>query len=306
MEKQNHVKQYVVIILSMIFFSLSFIWFKVANVTYGPLTIVLFRLAISAIAVFGFNRITKNLTVPNKKDLKYLLLLAFFEPFLYFLGESYGLQYISATIAAAIIATIPLIAPFAAYIFFREKVSVKNVIGILISFLGVAIVIFNVGDGISASPIGILLQFGAVLAAVGYATVIQKISTRVNNLSIIFYQNLFGAIYFLPIWLIVEKNSFFASTFSWESMLAIIKLAILVSSVAYIFFAYSIRNLGIIKANMFTNTIPVFTAIFAWMILGDEFNAQKITGIIVVITGLFVAQWKSKKQYDGPDPIPFE
>ncbi len=306
MGKPSSLKQYVVIILSMVFFSLSFVWFKVANATYGPLTIVLFRLVISAIVVFGFIKLTKNLIVPKKKDLKYLLLLAFFEPFLYFMGESYGLQYISATIAAAIIATIPLVAPFAAYIFYRDKISIRNVIGILISFFGVTIVIFNISEGITASPIGVLLQFCAVLAAVGYTTVIQKISPRMNNLSIIFYQNMFGAIYFLPIWLIFEKDSFFAISFNWESMFAIIKLALLVSSLAYIFFTYSIRNMGIIKANMFANTIPVFTAIFAWIILGDELSVQKIIGITIVVSGLFIAQWKVKKQYNGPDPIPFE
>lgn len=306
MGKPSNLKQYVVIILSMVFFSLSFVWFKVANATYGPLTIVLFRLVISAIVVFGFIKLTKNLIVPKKKDLKYLLLLAFFEPFLYFMGESYGLQYISATIAAAIIATIPLFAPFAAYIFYRDKISIRNVIGILISFFGVTIVIFNISEGITASPIGVLLQFCAVLAAVGYTTVIQKISPRMNNLSIIFYQNMFGAIYFLPIWLIFEKDSFLAITFNWESMFAIIKLALLVSSLAYIFFTYSIRNMGIIKANMFANTIPVFTAIFAWIILGDDLSVQKIIGITIVVAGLFIAQWKVKKQYNGPDPIPFE
>lgn len=306
MGKPSSLKQYVVIILSMVFFSLSFVWFKVANATYGPLTIVLFRLAISAITVFAFIKLTKNLIVPKKKDLKYLLLLAFFEPFLYFMGESYGLQYISATIAAAIIATIPLVAPFAAYIFYRDKISIRNVIGILISFFGVTIVIFNISEGITASPIGVLLQFCAVLAAVGYTTVIQKISPRMNNLSIIFYQNMFGAIYFLPIWLIFEKDSFFAISFNWESMFAVIKLALLVSSLAYIFFTYSIRNMGIIKANMFANTIPVFTAIFAWIILGDDLSVQKIIGITIVVAGLFIAQWKVKKQYNGPDPIPFE
>ena len=290
----------------MIFFSLSFVWFKVANSTYGPLTIVLFRLAISAILGFVFNKLTRNLIVPDKKDLKYLLLLAFFEPFLYFMGESYGLQYISATVAAAIIATIPLFAPFAAYLFYREKVSIQNVIGIIISFLGVTIVIFNASEGLSASPIGISLQFCAVFAAVGYTTVMQKISPRINNLSIIFYQNFFGAIYFIPFWLIFEKDSFLATSFNRESMVAIIKLAILVSTTAYILFAYGIRNMGIIKANMFANTIPVFTAIFAWIILGDELNILKIAGIVIVVAGLFIAQGKVKKQYNGPDPIPFE
>lgn len=304
MQKQNPYKLYSAILLAMVCFALSFVWFKVANVSYGPLTIVLFRLLISSIILLIFTKLTKKLILPTKKDFKYLLLLTFFEPFLYFMGESYGLQYISSTVGAVIIATIPLVAPFAVLIFYKEKISLRNIIGIIISFLGVTIVVFELGMGITASPIGILLQFSAVFAAVGYTVVLQKISTNINNLSIILFQNIIGTIYFLPFWLIFEKSDFISTAFDTQAMLAIAYLAIFASTLAFIFFTYSIRHLGITKANMFTNTIPVFTAIFAWIILGDQLNLQKFFGIAVVIFGLFFAQMRLKKRYKGPDPIP--
>ncbi len=288
----------------MVCFALSFVWFKVANITYGPMTIVLFRLLISSVILFIFTKLSKRLILPDWKDFKYLLLLAFFEPFIYFMGESYGLQYISSTIGAVIIATIPLVAPFAAYLFYKEKITFRNIIGILISFFGVTIVIFEIGMGITASPLGILLQFCAVLAAVGYTVVLHKISNKINNLSIILFQNIIGSIFFLPLWLIFEKNRFLTTSFDQEAMLAILYLAIFASTFAFIFFTYSVRHLGITKANMFTNTIPVFTAIFAWIILGDQLTLQKFIGIVVVIAGLFFAQMRFKKRYDGPDPIP--
>ncbi|MDA3930725.1 MAG: DMT family transporter [Prolixibacteraceae bacterium] len=304
MQNKNSIKIYGAVILAMVCFALSFVWFKVANITYGPMTIVLFRLLISSVILFIFTKLSKRLILPDWKDFKYLLLLAFFEPFIYFMGESYGLQYISSTIGAVIIATIPLVAPFAAYLFYKEKITFRNIIGILISFFGVTIVIFEIGMGITASPLGILLQFCAVLAAVGYTVVLHKISNKINNLSIILFQNIIGSIFFLPLWLIFEKNRFLTTSFDQEAMLAILYLAIFASTFAFIFFTYSVRHLGITKANMFTNTIPVFTAIFAWIILGDQLTLQKFIGIVVVIAGLFFAQMRFKKRYDGPDPIP--
>lgn len=302
--KKNPVKVYVAVILSMACFALSFVWFKVANVTYGPLTIVLFRLLISSGILLVFTKLSKRLVLPNKSDFKYLLLLAFFEPFLYFMGESFGLQYLSPTVAAVIIATIPLVAPFAAYYFFKERITRKNLLGILLSFFGVTLVIFELGVGLTASPLGLFLQFTAVLSAVSYTVVLHKISARMNNISIILFQNIIGAVYFLPFWLIFEKNRVMATPFNREAMIAIVYLAVFASTLAFIFFTYSVRQFGITKANMFTNTIPVFTAIFAWLILGDVINLQKIIGIFVVIVGLFVAQISFKKQYVGPDPIP--
>jgi drug/metabolite transporter (DMT)-like permease len=306
MEKQNPIKLYSAIVLAMVCFSLSFVWFKVANVTYGPLTIVFFRLILSATILFIYAKLSKSLVIPDKKDFKYLLLLAFCEPFLYFMGESFGLQYISSTVAAVIIATIPLFAPIAGYIFYKEKINFRNFIGILISFSGVTIVIYEIGKGITASPIGVILQFSAVFSAIAYTVVLHKISNRMNNFSIIFFQNLLGAIYFLPLWFIFEKNRLVATPFDPKAMLAIIKLSVFASTVAFIFFSYSVRHMGITRSNIFVNVIPVFTAVFAWIILDDQLTLQKLIGIIVVIGGLFIAQLKFKKQYDGPDPIPFD
>jgi drug/metabolite transporter (DMT)-like permease len=304
MDKYKAFRVYTAVILAMVCFAMSFVWFKIANVSYGPITIVFARLVISTFILFIFTKISGRLVLPGKKDFKYLLLLALFQPFLYFMGESFGLQYLSSTVAAVIIATIPLVAPFAGYFFFKERVTIKNTLGILLSFLGVVLVIFELGVGLSASPKGVFLQFTAVLSAVAYTVVLHKISPKMNNISIILIQNALGALYFMPFWLIFEKNRVLATPFDKDAMIAILYLTVFASTLAFIFLTYSIRHLGVTKANMFTNTIPVFTAIFAWFVLGDTLSLQKIAGIIVVISGLFIAQTSFKKQYKGPDPIP--
>ena len=304
MSQPKPLKLYSAITLAMICFSLSFVWFKVANVTYGPLTIVLFRLVISAGIIGCFTLVTGRLTRPDKQDFKALLLLAFFNPFLYFMGESYGLRTLSPTVGAVIIGTIPLIAPFAGYFFHRENITFHHGLGILVSFAGVILVIYEIGMGLTASPVGVCLQFGAVLSAVGYTVVLHRISRRMNNISIIFFQGVIGAIYFLPFWLTLEARSFVNTPFDGSAMAAVFKLAMFASTVAFIFFTYSVRHLGITKSNMFVNLVPVFTALFAWMILGNVLTVQKVVGIVMVIAGLFVAQLNMGKTPKGPDPIP--
>jgi drug/metabolite transporter (DMT)-like permease len=304
MKEQSAAKLYGAVILAMMCFSLSFVWFKVANVSYGPLTIVLGRLLISSVILFFITRFSGRLVIPYKHDFKYILLLTFFEPFLYFMGESFGLQYIPSTVGAVIIATIPLFAPFASLIFFKEKITLKNISGIIISFIGVTLVIYEFGAGLSANPLGVLLQFSAVFSAIGYTVVLHKISSRMNNLSIILFQNIIGSVYFLPFWLIFESKRFVNTPFDPDAMLAIAELAIFASTLAFVFFTYSVRHMGVTKSNMFVNIIPVFTAIFAWFILGDILTFQKISGILLVIAGLFMAQVKFRKTYKGPDPIP--
>jgi drug/metabolite transporter (DMT)-like permease len=304
MEYQKPLKVYSAIVLSMLFFAISFVWFKVANVSYGPLTIVLSRLLISTIILFIFTKLTRKLVIPDKKDFKYLLLLTFFEPFLYFMGESFGLQYLSSTVASVIIATVPLVAPVAAFLFFKERITLKNLSGIIISFFGVTLVIIQFGVGMTASPLGVALQFGAVIAAVGYTVVLQNISDRMNTISIILFQNIIGSVYFFPFWFAFEKNRFFNTPPDWDAIMAIVYLAIFASTFAFIFITYSVRNLGIVKANMFTNMIPVFTAVFSWLILGEILDLQQGIGIAMVIGGLFIAQVSFKRLMKKHPPIP--
>ena len=290
-------------ILSMVFWSFSFVWIKIVYEAYGPLTTILFRLLISTGLLLAFTVMTRKLQKIQPGDLKLFLLLAFFEPFLYFMGESYGLLYVSSTVAAVIVATIPLFAPLTAWYFYKEKLSRSNLIGLIITFLGVSLVVLDTSFNFTASPLGVGLEFLAVMGALGYSSILKGISHRYNTYTIIAYQNLIGALFFMPFWLVFEFNDFTQIPFNEKAFGAIIKLAIFASTFAIILFTYSIRNIGINKSNVFINAIPVFVAIFAYFILGDQLNYHQMVGIDIVISGLFMEQINWKRKKNGTDPI---
>ncbi|MDP2113584.1 MAG: DMT family transporter [Bacteroidota bacterium] len=290
-------------ILSMIFWSFSFVWIKIVYEAYGPLTTILFRLIISTGLLLVFTILSRKLQKIKAGDLKLFILMAFFEPFLYFMGESYGLLYVSSTVASVIVATIPLFSPIAAWYFYKEKLSRTNLYGLVITFMGVSLVVLDSSFNFTASPLGISLEFLAVLGAIGYASVLKGLSHRYNTFTIITYQNMIGVLFFLPFWLGFEMKDFTQIPFHAKAFWAIVKLAIFASTFAFILFTYSVRNMGINKSNIFINIIPVFVAVFAYFILGDELNFHQMIGIAIVISGLFLAQinWKHKK--NGPNPI---
>lgn len=290
-------------LLSMIFWSFSFVWVKVVYEAYGPITTVLFRLLISAGLLLLFTSLTHKLQKIKKGDLKYFIALAFFEPFLYFMGESYGLKYVSSTVAAVIVATIPLFTPVIAWYFYKEKLSKTNIFGLFITFFGVSLVVLDTSFNFTASPLGVSLEFLAVAGAIGYASILKGISLRYNTFSIITYQNLIGAAFFLPVWLGFEAQEFTTIPFHAKAFWAIIKLAIFASTFAFILFTYSVRTLGINKSNIFINVIPVFVAIFAFLILGDQLNFHQMVGIAIVISGLFLAQINWKRKKNGTNPV---
>ena len=286
---------YLAVVFAMVFWAFSFVWVKEVYVAYGPLTTVFFRLIIATLLMLMYGWISKKLLKINRKDFRTFLLLAFFEPFLYFMGESFGLKYVSSTMGAIIIATIPLFSPIAASRFHGEKLSLRNFIGIILSFIGVGIVVFDDSLNFITSPLGIALEFLAVISAIAYTVVLKDLSHEYNATTIITYQNFIGIFFFLPFWLIFESKTLMTTSFNLPAFIAIVKLAIFASCLAFILYTYSLKNLGINNANIFINIIPVLTAIFAWYILDEPLTFRKMVGIAVVIAGLFIAQIRMKK-----------
>lgn len=278
------------------FWSFSFIWFKVAYQGYNPITVVIFRLTIAALLITIIAAFLKRLQKPSKEDFKLFVLMAFFEPFIYFLGESYGLKYVSSTVAAVIVATIPLISPVFAWYFFRERLKWMNVAGLAFSFFGVGLVVLNGSFQFNASPLGVGLEFIAVFAAIAYSIVLRKLVFKYNTMSIIAYQNIIGIVFFLPVWLVVDFNDFISRPFHPEAFQAIVFLAVFASTLAFVFFTQSIRQIGVNRSNTFINLIPVFVAILSYFILKESLGTQQIVGIFIVVMGLFLAQIRRKRK----------
>jgi drug/metabolite transporter (DMT)-like permease len=293
---KNKIGVYFSAATAMTMWALTFVWYKIVNETYPPFAIVFLRLLISCIIMLGIAAFNPVLQKLQRRDIPYFILLAFIYPTIYFLAESIGLTMIHASLGAVIISTIPLIVPVGAYLILKERVTLFNVLGILISFMGVLIVVLNRDLSISADPVGMLLMLVAVLCASGYTLMVKRLTERYNAYSITVYQNIFGTLMFLPLFLVFDFKEFIAADHSSRAILNLIYLAVFGSSLAFIFFNYSIKKIGATRTEVFSNLIPVITAVFAYFMLGEELGLKKVIGIAVVLTGLFLSQMRSRKK----------
>jgi drug/metabolite transporter (DMT)-like permease len=281
---------YLLAVLSMLFWGLSYVWFKIAVQWYEPLTIIFVRLILSGAFMILFMLLTRTWQKVKRAHLKYFLLISFTQPFCYFLGESFGLKFVSSTMASVIIATIPLFSPIAAHFLVREKASPMIIFGIAFSFVGILLMLFNPDLSLNAAPIGVFLLFVAVSSAVAYSVIIRKIPNEYNPVTIITFQNLMGAAYFLPLFLIFDFQHFITVKPNSELISAILLLSFFGSTLAYVFYIIVIKAIGVIKANIFTNLIPVFTGVTSYFVLKEEFTAPKVIGMILVMLGVIISQ----------------
>ena len=280
---------YIAAVLATLFWGFSFVWFKQAFLFYKPITVVFLRLIVASILLNIYIKISGKTQRIARQDFKLFLLLAFFEPFCYFLGESFGLTFVSATVGAIIIATIPLFTPFFTYFLIKEKITIYGVLGLIISFFGVLLIVIRDYSGASTIK-GVILMFIAVFSAISYGVLVKKLTVRYSGFTIVKWQNLIGMIYFLPVFFIFEFTHFLSVKPNLSVIILILKLAIFASTLAFILITYVIKKIGLINANIFANLIPVFTAVIAYFILKESFDLKKIIGISVVICGLFISQ----------------
>ncbi len=275
----------------MLFWSCSFIWVKIVYAHhYRPIMTIFLRLVISSIILTVAIKLMKKGQKIDKKDYGKFLLLALTQPFCYFIGESFGLTMISSTIAAVIISTLPVLTPIFSFLFVKEKISFLNFFGLIISFAGIMLMVFNQDFTFDASPLGVSLEFFAVASAIAYAIVVKKLTNKYSSFTIIKAQNILGAIYFMPLFFIFDFKYFISIPLDTDLVYSMLMLAVFASSGAYILYIPVVRELGINKANMFTNLIPVFTAILSFFILSETFNFNKIIGIVIVVAGVSLSQ----------------
>jgi len=274
----------------MCFWAFSFIWYKQAFINLTPVPLVFFRLVVASAFLSLIMILSGKWEKIRPKDLKVFALMSFFEPFLYFICESYGMTMVSSTTGSVIIAFIPLLTPFAALILLKERINWFNITGILIGFGGVLLVITDRNFRLDSPAPGIILMFMAVISVVSYSGIIVYLARNYKPLTIILMQNLLGGLMFIPLFLIVGLKDLSGITPGWEVIAPVLKLGIFPSALSFILFTRAIREIGIVRANIFTNFIPVFTAVLSFFILKEEMPPGKITGILIVLAGLLISQ----------------
>ena len=279
----------------MLFWGFSFIWSAQLLEHYQPVTIIFVRLVISAVFLFSLAAFSGSNLKIDRRDAGLVLLSSVFNPFLYFLCENYGLKYSSPTIAAVIIATIPVFAPLVGWIAFRERMTPVNFIGIGVSFSGVVLMLVTRNLSLAADLRGVAYLFGAVFSALLYSVTLKRLTSRYPALVLVAYQNLIGIVLFLPIFLVFEVRDAMAVPIDGSIISSFLFLSILASSLAFVFFAKSDKLIWIAKANIFSNLITVFTAIFSFLLLGENFTVQKVAGIILVIGGVYLSERTKKR-----------
>lgn len=269
--------------------------------------LITLRLAVATLAMVPALALARKLERVRKEDIKWFLLLALCEPFIYNLCETNGVDNVSSSLASVIVATIPLFVPFGMYIGYRQRIKPSMLAGVVMSLVGVGIMLIG-GEALTGSLQGLLFLAGAVFIAVVYTLILVKIVDHYRPVTITTYQNLIGLIYYIPLMFAVDHSEFSMLQLTPHMIIPLLILGICCSTLAYVFYNRGVRHLGASEACIFNNAIPVVTFFVALSLPGlahpETFSWFKLLGIVTVISGVIIAQNPFKTWRNPIPPAP--
>lgn len=289
------------VIFADVMWGLSYVWSGKLLLSMSPISIISIRTLIAVFTLGLFVLFTRqSMKIHTKRDGFTLALLALFQPVVYFIFEMNAIKLSSPTFVALIMCCVPILVPLEMYITEKIKPNPRLKYGIAISVIGVVAIIM--GDNaehsqLIKSPLGVVLAIGGVLCATGYTIVVRRLTNRYSPITITAYQNIFGLLFFIPIFFVFDYQNFLQIEFTAETIRSLIILGVVCSTLAYLFYVNSIKNLGASTTTLINYLSPIVTAIGAYFIFSERLLPIQILGIVVTIAGLIygTSAIKSKK-----------
>ncbi|MDD2160884.1 DMT family transporter [Pseudomonas sp. MIL19] len=278
------------LVIAMALWGSSFIALKLAFAELPPLWVIFGRMALGSL-VFLLAWRWRGQMHYRAGDWKYLLGLAACEPCLYFLFEALALQHTSAAQAGMVTALLPLLVAVGALVFLRERISRITLAGFLLALVGaIWLSLAGSADEHASNPVlGNFYELLAMLCAAGYTLLLKHLSGRYSPFLLTAMVAFVGTLFFLPMALLSAP---LPTAVSLMGLGAIAYLGIVVTVGAYGLYNFGVSRLPASQASGFTNLIPVFTLLFAILLLGESLNAMQMLAAALVFAGVLLSQWR--------------
>lgn len=283
-------------------FGFSFLFSKIALDITTPSVLVAVRFVV-ALFVLGLviiigKKIKNNEGRPliefslKGKPKKYLILLAIFQPVIYFLAESYGIKYTSSAFAGTIIAVIPLMGVVLDVLIMHIHVTKKQIFCAIGSVIGVAVTTLG-AENMKSSWVGVIMLLLAVCAGSFFYVFSKKASEHYNAIERTYAMFVIASVVFVGFALVECKGEYAAIV---EHVLkegafwgAILYLAVFSSVAAFVILNYASTYISVSEASIFANLTTVISIIAGVVILKESFTIQQVIGAVIIIVSVYIS-----------------
>lgn len=284
---------YIGLVTVTLIIGLSFIFVKIGLRHSNAIDLLAHRFTAAAISimflwVFGFIKLPRV----NLQKTKSLLLLSLFYPLLFFALQTFGLQHSSVSEAGIIFASMPIITLIAASFFLKEKTSLLQKTGILLSIAGILYIIYSTG-GVSGNTTlkGVILLLLSVFSLVAYYVLGKVTTAKFSAIEITIWMTMVAFVLFNSFSVATHAynhtlSKFFNPLFNMEFLWAILYLGVLSTMVTVFLTNFALANIPASQIAVFNNLSPLVTIAGGILILGESLFIYHIIGGVLVLAGV--------------------
>lgn len=272
--------------------SISFVFYRIGVPEFGSLAFASLRVVFAALTMVIFLIVSPKDRVGIIKRWKILTIVGLFSAAIPFILFSFSAQTVNAGVLAVMNAAVPMMSGFIASTFFNEKLTRKQILGLVIGVIGVVILMSeNLFTGQGTSDLGSnLLPLGyALLGAVGYAVganVTRNYLEDISPVAITAGSLIIASVVMLPI---AVYNFPYYEVISVKAWLSVICIGVFSAAIALVFMNQLIKSIGPMRATSITLVIPIFAIILGYVLLGEALDIGAIIGSIVILVGTYLS-----------------
>ncbi len=283
---------------AQVIFGFSFMFTGIALKNASPMTVIADRYIVAFLGLSLVMLFTKTKLKIGKNIWK-LLLMSLFQPLMYFIFETYGVQLTNSSFSGVMISMIPIVSMIAGIFVLDERPSFMQYIFAALSVAGVVIAVLSGKKEGIISVFGVFLLSGAVLSSSFYNISSRKISGEFSVLERTYAMTLIGVVSFVLIALfenIQTPINLISGFFEPLYLYSILYLGIVSSVVAFLLLNFANTHLPVAKTTVFSNITTVVSVIAGVVFLDEQISALVILGVIMILTGVIGVQALNVKQ----------
>uniref|UniRef100_A0A486XJU5 Permease of the drug/metabolite transporter (DMT) superfamily n=1 Tax=Rheinheimera sp. BAL341 TaxID=1708203 RepID=A0A486XJU5_9GAMM len=259
----------------------SFLFMRLGVPELGPAWLMFGRVLMAsvflALVALAFKR-----SLPVRQYGGHFMLLSFFNTALPFLLFAYAAQTLTASLLAVLNATAPLWGALIGWLFFRQQMSLRLALGLVLGICGVAILVgFDAALADSSALLAIAAAGGAA-CCYGIATWYTRLAKPVPA-----FINAHGSMWAASLWLLplLWFIPLPVAEPSGSSLMAVVVLGVVCTGVAYLLYFRLVQDLGATPTLTVTFLIPVFGVLWGHLFLDEAVGWHTLFGATIVIAG---------------------
>jgi drug/metabolite transporter (DMT)-like permease len=280
---------YVLLIFAVLFWSGNFIVGRGIHNEIPPMTLAFWRWAVALLIIlpFSLGHIVHQFDI-IRRNLIILTVLAILSVTNFSIFIYMALKLSTATNTVLINSMIPIFIVMVSWLGFKERITLRQSIGIAISLAGLMFIIAN---GNLSTLISVRFSKGdlwTICAGISwalYSVLLRKCPIELNSLSFLATLIIIGTLFISPFY-IWEMSTGKMMNISQASIGSIVYVALFASILAYIFWNKAIQIIGANKTGIFIHLMPVFSIILAIIFLDEKLRGYHIKGTILIFSGI--------------------